>query len=240
MALTVANRLKPEIYQNKADTLYFEWILDGAKTKPDTSVTVTITQPNGDDMSGTVISDASANIDATTGIISYDLLSTQTTDLGENYIATWTITHDSVVYYSRTYFDIVKYKFEIMIGKDDLVAVEPELNNQEYSTDDDLSDMIIHAHQIIAERIRNKGNRPALILDNTRLIIPHINLVLSVFYNSVSTEPDDVWWLKSEKYQKEFERSFSGFLSMMTYDVDEDGKIQEEKVTMNYNYVRRV
>ena len=239
MTRTIATVLKPELQYNVADTLYFEFILNGVLTSTTTgsSAKVSITKWNGTDITGGPISAATATWSGS--LISYPLTATNNSEIGEDFIATWTIVSSSATYYRTQLYDVVKNKFEILISKEDLYGEDPELANLTFSTDTNYVEPIISAHNDIADLIRDRGKRPALVFDNQRLSKSHINLALSKIYYSFTKDVNDIYMEKSKFYKDRFKETFDAAMSKLVYDADEDNLPDDPKENISFIRVKR-
>ncbi len=237
MTRTIWKTLKPELQYGQGDTLYYDFMVDGVLTTTGTTAsTATV---------GIVYNDGETFLTATTATwtssqLSYAFTSTQMSTYEENFRAQWTITYNSVIYVRNQLFDVVRNKFEILVNKTDLIGEEPELDNQEFSADTNYIEPIISAHSEIADLIRAKGSRPALILDNQKLFTPHLYLTLHKIYKSFAKGKDDIFWTKAEWYYLQYKEKIDQALNSMIYDLDEDVVADDNPVDMSINRVKRV
>ena len=82
---------------------------------------------------------------------------------------------------------------------------------------------IERAFDYIMYEIRQKGFRPALILESSDLFLPHLNKTLELICRDYSKESEDKWEILSNMYQERY----VDLMSKLTvqYDRDEDGAI---------------
>ena len=89
-----------------------------------TSALITLYDTTG---TGELQAQATADIDSTTGEMSYDLTATHTASLGLNYKAVWQYVVSGNTYYETQLFDVVNSILSIPITDDDLYAELPSL-----------------------------------------------------------------------------------------------------------------
>lgn len=116
--------MKQEILKATTETLKFTppWIANRPAIA--SSATVVLKKPGGEVLQSSV---AVTAINATTGELTYTLTTTHTATLDENYVAEWTYTVSSVVYYETTLFDIVLHRLSQLTTDEDLYALQGDI-----------------------------------------------------------------------------------------------------------------
>lgn len=122
MNIITSNESKQECLKDVASTISFTPYINN-QPAISSSATITILRPGGE----TLVASTAATVNGTTGLISYQISAANTATLGENYVANWTFTVSSVVYYQKQLFDVVRSILSIPIIDSDLTREQSDI-----------------------------------------------------------------------------------------------------------------
>ena len=179
--------------------------------------TITVFEPGGNEL----VKDAVMTINPATGAMTYTLAAIHTAALGEEYMGEPSCTVGGAVHKCLFFFDVVLQKLVANVTDDDLKAYFPQLGDELWAEETGFAGQIEEAFRQIKRLIRDKGRRPALLLDGSQvreLVI--IKTFEMIFFNFARTA-DDIWWARHEKYRALFEKRFEEL--RIKYDADESG-----------------
>lgn len=115
--------MKTEVLADKTDSLSFIPYMNNQAVIA-SSATIEIWKPDGMVLQASV---SVTSIDSSTGKILYNLTTTHTDDIGENYVAKWTYVVSGTTYYYDDLFDIVKHRLMITVTDEDLLQEQAEI-----------------------------------------------------------------------------------------------------------------
>ena len=189
----------------------------GAQVSP-SSALITIKDPDG-----TVQVDGVAMSVGTGGTLTYTLLKAKTADLWENAIIEIEYIASSITHRISFLFDVVIQKLVNAVTDADLKNYFPDLAAHLWTEESNYSDLIDEAFRIVRRDIKNKGRRPAMILDGSQVRELVILKVFGNIFFAFSKKPDDIWWARYEKTIDQYRALLDGLL--IKYDEDEDGLV---------------
>ncbi len=109
--------MKQQFLEDKEDTIRLTIYKDNRSIIP-SAATITLYTANG----SVLEANTAADIDVTTGELSYSLTTTHTADRDLNYKAEWSYTVDGTVFYETQLFDVVRSLLSIPITDNDLYS----------------------------------------------------------------------------------------------------------------------
>lgn len=204
---------------NDDNALTYQLVLNGAKVTP-TSATIAVYKPG---TSTAVLAATAMTVSGT--LMTYALDTTTTADfpLDEGYRADIVVTYGGVTYNRHIMFDVVSYLLRLDIGRDQLVALDDQLNAAEFGGDDDFSELIdacrddlsvmIEAHVIDDDKLLEN-----MILDSSA-VSPAARYYILQQYFRAHGETD-----KADNYESKFKDLFRSALSTIRYDKTQDGE----------------
>ncbi len=196
--------------------------LNGSQLIP-TGATITVKDPDGEAQ----VSAAAMTVDAATGTMTYSLAPTYTGDLWENAIIEVAYTVATIVHRALFFFDVVLQMLKANVVDSDLKAYFPQLGDEMWAEEATFAGQIEEAFRTVKRMIKDKGKRPAMLLDGSQireLVI--IKTFEMIFFNFAKSETD-IWWLRYAKYQNLFKERFDAL--RIKYDEDESGTIETDE-----------
>jgi hypothetical protein len=177
-----------------------------------------------------VISGAENNILTTT------ILDTYYTVIEENCRIEWTFSVDGKEQIYNNLFDVVNYKIVNPVITADLVAMHPDLTVDLWDTQDNFQPQIDEAYESVKTDIKNKGNRPALLVDMSQLTKPLKYNALSVIFWGQFVGPGDRWMVLAQKADEDYDTEFSK--TVFKYDSTGDGPVSVDRTFGNIPWTR--
>lgn len=196
--------------------------LNGSQIKP-SAATVTIKDEEGT----ALVSAASMAIDATTGTLTYTLAATATADLAENMVMEIDYTGSDGAHQAMFFFDVVLQKLTPNVTNADLKAFYPQLGDELWADEVGYTAQIDEAFRQVKRLIKDKGKRPAMLLDGSQVRELVIIKTFEMLFFNFAKNPEDVWWARYLKYQALFTERFASLV--VKYDEDESGTIEEDE-----------
>lgn len=169
-------------------------------------------------------------------ILTVTILDTYYTDIEENCRVQWTFTVDGEEQIYNNLFDVVNYKIVNPVITADLVTMHPDLTADLWSSQTTFQPQIDEAYEEVKTDIKNKGNRPALIVDMSQLERPIKYKALSIIFWGQFREPGDRWARLAEKQDENYETEFSK--TAFKYDLTGDGDIDARRTFGNIRAYR--
>jgi len=191
----------------------------GAQLVP-TSAKITIKDPDGTE----IVDEASMTV-GDDGTMTYSLAATSTADLWEN--ATMEIAYvvSTVTYKAVFFFDVVLTALKPNVIDADLQKYFPQIVSDIWSGTSNYDGQIQEAFRILKRLIKDKGRRPAMLIDGSQVRELVIIKTFEIIFFNFSKAPDDIWWRRYEQYKELFQQRFNALV--IKYDEDESGTIDD-------------
>lgn len=210
---------RPEVQKGTTDTLTF-WPADAGKLidAAPGSQWVTILDPGGSVLVERTQADVTIEVDKS---ITFTQL--WNFELAEDFIAIWEYEVDGAARIERMRFDVVLCRLRCRVTESDLLEEYPDAADLLAGLGEtDPVKFIRRAWARVLARIRAGRNRPSLILDDTRLKEPAIQLALHFMCKALQREAADVWSERYKFHRDEYDKAWKE-LGELKYDIDEDG-----------------
>lgn len=215
--------MKQQLQKDKGGTLQFRPVRLGEEIVP-TAATVTIKRSDATtDLPGAAVVDLAATI-ASDGLLTYVLSAAQTAELGENWTADWTVTHDGTVTRHRDLWDVVRTILYPVLDERGLrrkmaghAAFFFRKGTETYA------DTLGIAFDDLVREIEQLGRRPWLIIEASQLVDAHAARTLWYLCDSVAQNEGGVWWKRKEEWAEEFRRQLQNL--PIRYDASDDGQV---------------
>lgn len=212
---------RAEVQQSAVDSLVYFVRKEGAPLTPDTgSVWVTVLDPSGNvkqarTQTGVTLEGSRITYTRTWG--------TEFELLWEDYVLVVEWQETGVTRSDRLYFDVVRTKLSCPVTNEDVLEMYPDMDEHIQSVSvTHAGKFIRRAWSQLLDAIRSGHNRPSLILDRARLVNPTLHLALHFLCNSLTKNPQDVWYTRARDHKKQYDQLLAG-LGELKYDRDEDG-----------------
>ncbi len=200
-------------------------VYDGGTQQVPSSATITVKNPNG----AAQIEDQTVAV-AVGGTMTYTLPAANTATLWENAIIEITYTISSVDRKMVRFFDVVRNKISPCIVDADLKEYYPELADEIWSAESNYDDQIQEAFKILKRDLKNKGNRPHMLIDGSQLRIPLIHKTFEIIFRGFFKEAGDKWHELYKEHEQKYIDEFAALV--IKYDSDEDGIIDKDERTV--------
>jgi hypothetical protein len=220
--MNVEKLTEDQAQKSDAFTIEVKVYENGSQIVP-SAATVTVKDPDGTAQ----VAAETMTILAGVGTLGYELPLTYTGELWENATIEVAYTVASVVYKAFFFFDVVLQKLKATVTDDDLKAYFPQLADEIWTDEASFSGQIDEAFRLIKRMIKDKGRRPAMLLDGTQireLVI--LKTFEMIFFNFAKSETD-IWWARHLKYSALFDKRFESL--RINYDEDESGGIDSDE-----------
>jgi hypothetical protein len=125
------------------------------------------------------------------------------------------------------FFDVVLNKISPCIVDADLKEYYPELTDEIWSTESNYDDQIQEAFKVLKRDLKNKGNRPHMLIDGSQLRIPLIHKTFEIIFRGFFKEEGDKWHLLYKEHEGKYTNEFDSLI--IKYDADEDGVIDKDE-----------
>ena len=195
---------------------------DGVQLIP-SSATITIKDPGG----AKKVENDNMTVDPNTGTLTYSLSSTYTANLWENALIDISYVIDSVTHKAWFLFDVVLYQLAPSVTDEDLKNYFPGITDELHEGENSYDKQIQEAFRLIKRDIKDKGKRPAMIIDGMQIreliIIKTFELV---FFDFAKNE-EDIWGIRFKEMQERYNDRFNKL--NIKYDEDESGTIDEDE-----------
>jgi len=195
-------------------------------------------------LQGTFIDDEGLNVDgaeiATANGASYlceyyytlDTTATGTHTLGEDYYAVVTSTVGAVADTETVFFDVVKHPFtEPLVTSEYIDELHPDWRGMHPHENGDWQSVIERAHRKLAWKIRNLGNRPALLVKREELFDFELAFVETEIASTYTAMPPG----DREMYADRARAAWSE-RGAFKYDSDEDNSIDGDSVLLSSGF----
>lgn len=199
--------------------------LEGTQTVP-SSATITVKDPKGKKQ----VEDQAVSI-AGSGTMTYTLDSAYTADLWENAIIEIEYIINSVTYKMVSLFDVVLNKLKCSVIDANLKEYYPLLADEIWTGTTNYDDQIQEAFLEVKRDIRDKGKRPAMLIDGSQIRELIIAKTFEIIFFSMIKEDGDKWFIRHEKEAQRYKDKMAKLL--IHYDVDESGTIEEEERSLS-------
>ncbi|MCK5127906.1 MAG: hypothetical protein KAR42_16735 [candidate division Zixibacteria bacterium] len=200
-------------------------VYDGGTQQVPSAATITVKNPNG----AAQVEDQTVAV-AVGGTMTYTLPAANTGTLWENAIIEITYTISSVDYKMVRFFDVVLNKISPCIVDEDLKDYYPELTDEIWSAESNYDQQIQEAFNILKRELKNKGNRPHMLIDGSQLRIPLIHKTFEIIFRGFFKEAGDKWHELYKEHEQKFTDEFDALV--IKYDSDEDGIIDRDERTV--------
>jgi hypothetical protein len=194
---------------------------EGTQLVP-SSASITVKDPNA----AALVSAQSMSIDLA-GTMTYTLAAEKTSTLWENAIIEISYIVNSVTSKAVFHFDVVLSKIKPTVVDEDLKNYFPQLAEEIWADETNYDKQIQEAFRIIKRDIKDKGRRPAMLIDGMQirelLIIKAFELIFFEFAKS----EEDIWWKRYQEMKDRYRERFDKLV--IKYDRDEDMLIDEDE-----------
>jgi hypothetical protein len=186
------------------------------------SASITVKDPNG----AAQVTDQAMSIDGS-GTMTYTLAAEKTSTLWENAIIEISYVVSSLTYKAVFHFDVVLCQIKPAVVDADLKNYFPQLAQEIWADETNYDKQIQEAFRIIKRDIKDKGRRPAMLIDGMQirelLVIKAFELIFFEFAKS----EEDIWWKRYEEMKARYNERFDKLV--IKYDQDEDMLIDEDE-----------
>jgi hypothetical protein len=158
------------------------------------------------------------------------------TVIEENARIEWAYTISGTAYKSNNLFDIVKTKLTNPVIDADLQKYHPKIQDDRWSEQTTFQPQIDKAFRKVKRDIKNRGNRPALIVDAEQIKELIILKSLEIVFCDFKTQPTDIWSEYCMKYAEEYNTEFSN--TRFKYDETGDGVVDTERGFATTRFVK--
>ncbi len=197
-------------------------VYDGGTQQVPSAATITVKNPSG----VALVTDQTVSI-AAGGTMTYTLPAANTGLLYENAIIEITYTISSIDHKMVRFFDVVLNKLSPCIVDEDLKEYYPELADEIWSEESNYDDQIQEAFKATKRELKNKGNRPHMLIDGSQLRIPLIHKTFEIIFRGFFKEAGDKWHELYKEHEQKFKDEFEALV--IKYDSDEDGVIDKDE-----------
>lgn len=194
----------------------------GAQIIP-SAATITVRDPDGT----ALVTAAAMTINATTGTLTYSLGTAYTADLGENYVLEVDYTASGESHQATFFFDVVLQRLRVTVTDDDLRAYYPQIGDELWAEEASYAGQIEEAFLVVKRLIKDKGKRPAMLIDGSQLRELVIVKAFEMIFFAFAKSADDIWWARHQKYAALFDQRFQSL--RIKYDEDESGTIEDDE-----------
>jgi len=203
---------------------------DGTQIIP-TAATITVYDESGSEL----VEDQSMTIDGSTGTLTYTLPATNTSDLEENAVIVIEYTYGGLDYKASFLWDCVINRLKCSVVDDDLKKYFPALADEIWGVQSNYDTQIAEAFQEVKSDIKDKGRRPAMLIDGTQLRKLIILKAFQIIFFDFAKAEDDIWFVRYEQMRETYEMRFSKLI--IKYDADEDGIIDSDEKNITQGQV---
>lgn len=198
----------------------------GVQLKP-ASATLTAKDPDGNEVRAAI----AMTVNSTSGTMTYTIIAGLMDTLWENAILEIAYVMgtggSAVTYAALFFFDVVLNALKCNVIDADLKAYSPKLASLIWATQTTYDTQIQEAFRLVKRLIKDKGRRPAMILDGAQVRELVILKSFEMICMDFAKAPDDIWWLRYQKYAELFKAQFDGL--RIKYDEDESGTIDTDE-----------
>ena len=222
--------LSNEVAFGMGATIQLQFYVAKTPTQP-TSAKFTLKSP-----SGITIIDAQDMTLLTDELLEYSLESTDIENLGENYRIYVEYIYSGVTYPVNFLLDVVLTPLVLSITDLDLQERHPNLADDLWTGQTSYETQIALAFDVVKTDIKNRGNRPDMLIDNRQIEIPIEYKSLELIFFDFATSNEGINW---ERYI-EYKRKYSEFMSnlIVKYDSNRDGIIDSVESIGNLRLLR--
>jgi len=195
-------------------------VYEGGSQLVPSSATITVKDPDGTKE----VEDATVSIDAN-GTMTYSLTTTYTDTLWQDAVIEVSYVISTVTYKAVFLFDVVLNMLKCSVIDDDLKKYRPQLADEIWTDEQSNYDkQIQEAFKLVKRDIKNKGRRPAMIIDGMQIRELIIMKTFELIFFDFSKTEDDSWWV----HYKEAQSLYASARDALTihYDLDESGTLE--------------
>ncbi|HDR67995.1 MAG TPA: hypothetical protein ENN61_02970 [Bacteroidaceae bacterium] len=161
------------------------------------------------------------------GTMVHSLSSIHTADLWEDAIIEISYVVSGVTCKAVFLFDVVLNKLEASVTDDDLKEYFPLLATEIWSGTSNYDDQIQEAFRMIKRDIKNKGKRPAMLIDGMQVRELVIFKTFEIIFFSFAKNEDSIWWTRYLEMKEKYKTAFEAL--RIKYDEDESGTIDSDE-----------
>ena len=203
---------------NATNPLVYQLVVDGAKVTP-SSAAITIYRPTS---TTALVSAAAMTVSGSKMTYSCTTTTVASWPIDTGYRADIAVTYATAVYPRQITFDVVKYLFDLNIGKDQLVAFDDSIQGMQHISDEDFSELIESCYGQIQTRIEAKVIEDKKLLCNMILDTPKVaNVAMLFILSRIHFNKGDME--RYREYKTDFNELIESVLSTIQYDDDQDG-----------------
>ncbi|OQY13972.1 MAG: hypothetical protein B6I31_00060 [Desulfobacteraceae bacterium 4572_19] len=218
--------LSNEVVFGKGTTAQFQYYVNGVATTP-TSGKITLYNPDN------VIVFENETMTINGSLIEYDLTAEHLSLLDENYRIIVEHIYNGQTYVSNFLLDVVLTPLVLSLTSSDLLDRHPTLNYDLWEGVTTYSVQIQKAFELIKKDIKNKGNRPSMIIDAHQIENIIELKTLELIYFDFATDNEGINWERYLKYKEQYAIELSNLV--IKYDANEDGQVDS---VVNFSTVR--
>ena len=187
-----------------------------------TSATITVKDPDG----AAKVTDQTMSIDAN-GTMTYTFPADKTSTLWENAIIEISYILSSVTYKVVFHFDVVLCQIKPTVVDADLKNYFPQLAQEIWADEANYDKQIQEAFKIIKRDIKDKGRRPAMLIDGMQVRELLVTKSFELIFFEFAKSEEDIWWKRYEEMKARYTERFDKLV--IKYDRDEDMLIDEDE-----------
>jgi len=157
--------------------------------------------------------------------MTYSLTTTYTDTLWQDAVIEVSYVISTVTYKAVFLFDVVLNMLKCSVIDDDLKKYRPQLADEIWTDEQSNYDkQIQEAFKLVKRDIKNKGRRPAMIIDGMQIRELIIMKTFELIFFDFSKTEDDSWWV----HYKEAQSLYASARDALTihYDLDESGTLE--------------
>lgn len=187
------------------------------------SATITIKDPGGEEK----IEDADMSIDEN-GTMTYTLDKEYTDTLWEDALIEVEYVYDSSTFRSVFIFDVVLNILKCSVIDADLRKYHPQLEDEIWEDEQsNYDDQIQEAFRLVKRDVKNKGKRPAMIIDGMQIRELIILKTFELVFFDFSKDESDIWFVRYKDVRDRYESARDALV--IHYDIDESGILEEDE-----------
>jgi hypothetical protein len=186
------------------------------------SAFITVKDPEGTAQ----VEDQAMAIDAN-GTMTYTLPAEKTSKLWENAIIEISYVLSPITYKAVFHFDVVLCQIKPTVVDADLKNYFPQLAEEIWASETNYDKQIQEAFKIIKRDIKDKGRRPAMLIDGMQVRELLITKSFELIFFEFAKSEEDIWWKRYEEMKDRYRERFDKLT--IKYDRDEDMLIDEDE-----------
>lgn len=218
MAITT-EFLSDEIYVNRSDdTLKIKVYSDGVAVEPTTAPSYSI-YDSGGNLKATDTADLDIGDDSVLNLCIAESGNLFPAAEANCHIQ-WNLTIGSNPYIFINIFDVVNYKIVNTVTDDDLKIYFPQIGSELYKGQTNYDPQIQEAFRLVKRDIKNKGERPVLMMDAEQVKYLIILKALEIIFLAFPRDTDSIWQVRYLDIQKKYQEELKN--TPILWDIDED------------------